>query len=292
MINSIKHTRVQNFVSNRQYWQSPFLVWLPNVTDNYGYRVHPIRGDKDYHMGIDIAMPEGTVIYAAQAGTVTFADNSGGYGLVVVIDDGAGLVSKYAHCSALLVSAGQTVNAGDPIAKVGSTGSSTGNHLHMELIKDGKYLNPLFFALTNDFGELPEYGGNPGVAYDDATFQKIMDEATKHIGRAYVWGGSSPSTGFDCSGFVCWVYRVSGVYDMGRITALGIYSHCARVTDPKPGDLVFFERTYSTTSPITHVGIYVGGGKMLHCGDPIGYADLSSNYWRSHFVAYGRLPIN
>ena len=136
---------------NRQYWHSPFPVWLPHVSSNYGYRVHPIRGDKDYHMGIDIALPEGTVILSAQAGTVMFADNNGDYGLVVVIDDGAGLVSKYAHCSRLLVSTGQTVEPGTPIAEVGTTGSSTGDHLHMELIKDGKYLNPLYFALTGDF---------------------------------------------------------------------------------------------------------------------------------------------
>ena len=162
----------------------------------------------------------------------------------------------------------------------------------MELIKDGKYLNPLFFALTNDFGEMPEQSANAYPAYGDEVFQRIMAEATKYIGYPYVFGGSSPSTSFDCSGYVCWVYRESGVYDMGRIGATGIYNLCARVTHPVPGDLVFFTGTYSTTSPITHVGIYVGDGKMLHCGSPIGYADLNSNYWQSHFVSYGRLPIN
>ena len=104
-------------------------------------------------MGVDIGLPEGTVILSGQTGTVTFADNNGGYGLLVVIDDGAGLVSKYAHCSALLVSAGQTVQAGDAIARIGATGSVTGAHLHMEIIRNGQYLNPLYFALTNDFEE-------------------------------------------------------------------------------------------------------------------------------------------
>lgn len=128
---------------NRQYLQSPFgeTNWLPYVTSYYGYRVHPITGEKNYHKGLDIGMPEGTEILAGHGGTVTFAGNNGDYGLVVVIEDGEGLVSKYAHCSALLVSAGQTVNAGDLIAKVGNTGQSTGPHLHLEIIKDGRGRN-------------------------------------------------------------------------------------------------------------------------------------------------------
>jgi len=137
----------------RQYIESLFTVnWLPNVTSNYGYRVHPIDGTKDLHRGADIAFPEGYNILAGFTGTVTFAANNGDYGLVVVIDDGDGLVAKYAHCSELLVSEGQTVQAGHAIAKVGSTGSSTGPHLHIEVLKDGQYLNPLFFAVTNDNG--------------------------------------------------------------------------------------------------------------------------------------------
>jgi len=137
---------------NRQYVKSPFDVnWLPYVTSYYGYRVHPIDGTKDYHTGADIALPEGTDILAAQTGTVTFADNNGGYGLMVVIDGGDGLVTKYAHCSVLLVNAGQTVQAGDVIARIGSTGTSTGPHLHFEVLKNGQYLNPLYFSLTNDF---------------------------------------------------------------------------------------------------------------------------------------------
>ena len=139
---------------NRQYLDSPFPInWLPYVTSNYGYRVHPISGEKSYHTGIDIGLPEGTDILAGQAGTVTFAGENGGYGLLVVIEDETGLVSKYAHCSALLVSAGQTVERGAVIAKVGTTGNSTGPHLHMEVLKDGQYLNPLYFAITNDFIE-------------------------------------------------------------------------------------------------------------------------------------------
>ena len=136
---------------NRQYVKGPFdISWLPYVTSNYGYRVHPISGEKDYHTGADIALPEGTDILAAQTGTVTFAAENGGYGLMVIIDGGDGIVTKYAHCSVLLVNTGQTVQAGDAIARIGSTGNSTGPHLHFEVLKDGQYLNPLYFSLTND----------------------------------------------------------------------------------------------------------------------------------------------
>ena len=118
---------------NRQYLQSPFgeTNWLPYVTSYYGYRVHPITGAKDYHKAVDIAMPEGTDILAGQDGPVTTATYHSSYGNYVVLDDGEGLVSKYAHCSVLLVSVGQTVKAGDVIARVGNTGDSTGAHLHL-----------------------------------------------------------------------------------------------------------------------------------------------------------------
>jgi murein DD-endopeptidase MepM/ murein hydrolase activator NlpD len=135
---------------NRQYTSSPFdFNWLPNVTSHFGYRVHPITGARDYHMGIDIAVPIGTDILAAQDGTVTFAGVSGGYGYVVVIEDGNGLVTKYAHCSSILVSVGTEVKAGDVIAKSGDSGDSTGPHLHFEVIRNGEYLNPLFFTMTS-----------------------------------------------------------------------------------------------------------------------------------------------
>ena len=135
---------------NRQYLSNPFDVnWLPYVSSAYGYRIHPITGVKDYHKGVDIAMSAGTEIHAGHDGVVTYAGYNGSYGYLVVIEDGEGLVSKYAHCSALLVSASQKVKSGDVIALVGSTGNSTGPHLHLEVIKDGNYLNPVYFAQTN-----------------------------------------------------------------------------------------------------------------------------------------------
>lgn len=122
----------------------------------------------------------------------------------------------------------------------------------------------------------------------DETFAAIITEAEKYLGYPYVWGGYNPSTSFDCSGFVSWVINHSG-WDVGRLGAQGLYNICTRTTSPRPGDLVFFTGTYDTPG-VSHVGIYVGDGWMLHCGDPTGYANLNTSYWQSHLYAYGRLP--
>ena len=124
------------------------------------------------------------------------------------------------------------------------------------------------------------------------TFTKVKAEAEKFLGYPYVWGGSSPETSFDCSGFVSWVYNHSG-WSIGRCTAQGLYNICTPVSEDEvqPGDLVFFKGTYATYG-VSHVGIYVGNAEMLHCGDPISYADLTLPYWKQHFFAYGRLPEN
>lgn len=130
----------------------------------------------------------------------------------------------------------------------------------------------------------------PGEALTDATFRRLITEAEKYLGYPYVWGGSTPATSFDCSGFLCWVFSNSGVYPLSRTTAQGIYNQCARVSpqDAKPGDIIFFKGTYNT-SEVSHVGIYVGNGMMIHCGNPISYASVNTNYWTQHFYAYGRL---
>ena len=122
------------------------------------------------------------------------------------------------------------------------------------------------------------------------TFTKVKAEAEKFLGYPYVWGGSSPETSFDCSGFVSWVYNHSG-WSIGRCTAQGLYNICTPVSEDEvqPGDLVFFKGTYATYG-VSHVGIYMGNAEMLHCGDPISYTDLTLPYWKQHFFAYGRLP--
>ncbi len=294
---------------NRQYVKNVFGTnWLPYVTSYYGYRVHPISGGKNYHTGVDIGMPQGTEILAGHDGTVTLAGEAGGYGLCVAIEgeayEGHSLTTKYGHCSQILVSAGQEVKAGDVIAKVGSTGNSTGPHLHLEVLVDGQYMNPLYFADTGDTSErhLPEAGagggGNyfdydvPPEALADEKFAAMLAEAEKYLGYPYVWGGASPSTSFDCSGYVSWVVNHCGVgWNFGRLTADGLLGVCTPVSsaDARPGDLIFFQGTYNT-SGASHVGIYVGNGMMIHCGDPISYANINTNYWQQHFYTFGRLP--
>ena len=139
----------------------------------------------------------------------------------------------------------------------------------------GKYTNkPPAHEIPEDY-----------LAYE--TFAAILKEAEKYVGYPYVWGGSSPNTSFDCSGFVSYVYNQCG-WDFGRLGAQGLYNISARTSSPKPGDLVFFTGTYDTPG-ISHVGIYVGDGWMLHCGDPISYANLNTSYWQSHFYAYGKM---
>ena len=133
----------------------------------------------------------------------------------------------------------------------------------------------------------------PPEALEDEAFAAMLKEAEKYLGYPYVWGGSSPAASFDCSGFVSWVINHSG-WNVGRLGAQGLYNICTPVSpdNAKPGDLVFFKYTYKAPDPdgVTHCGIYVGNNKMLHCGDPISYANLTSNYWQNHFFSFARLP--
>ena len=132
--------------------------------------------------------------------------------------------------------------------------------------------------------------GNPGIEFDDESVKAIVSEAEKHIGKRYVFGANGPSN-FDCSSFVCWTYTHSGIKNMPRTTAWGIYkSYCNPISpsDAKAGDIIFFKGTYNSGSPISHVGIYVGNGYMIHAGDPIKYARIDTPYWKQHFYSFGR----
>ena len=133
----------------------------------------------------------------------------------------------------------------------------------------------------------------PPEALEDETFAAMLREAEKYLGYPYVWGGSSPSTSFDCSGYVSWVINHSG-WNVGRLGAKALCNLCTPVSaaNARPGDLVFFINTYDAPAPDapTHCGIYVGNSMMIHCGSPISYANLNSSYWQSHFYCYGRLP--
>ena len=149
-------------------------------------------------------------------------------------------------------------------------------------------------------GGLPPGGsdgsGAPGIDYTvpaealtDTEFAAIYEEAKKYVGTPYVWGGSTPETGFDCSGYVCWVYNQAG-YDVGRTTANGLWQKSQHISEAeaKPGDLVFFKGTYDTPG-MSHVGIYLGNGKMVSAGDPIKYADIHASYWQQYLAGFGRL---
>ena len=166
----------------------------------------------------------------------------------------------------------------------------------------------LYAMYMSTLGNMPElFAGNPhasqleepmlyeipeDVLAADARFAQLMEEAQKYIGYPYVWGGYNPNTSFDCSGFVCWVYTNSGVYNTGRLGATGLHGACTEVSADmaRPGDLVFFEGTMGAgVDGITHVGIYVGSNIMIHCGNPISFADLTGTYWQQHFHSFGRL---
>lgn len=138
--------------------------------------------------------------------------------------------------------------------------------------------------------EYTDYDISP-PALANPEFAAMIAEAEKYLGYPYVWGGSSPSTSFDCSGFVCWVINQSGVGSVGRTTATGLFNSCSHIPpgEAQPGDLIFFQGTYDT-SGASHVGIYVGNGMMIHCGSPIQYTSINTSYWQSHFLVYGRLP--
>ena len=282
---------------NRQCFANLFTIpWISGVTSPYGYRGHSITGEKNLHRGIDIAVPEGTPIKAAQDGRVVSAGYRGDYGLCVVLEDGKGYQSKYAHCAGIAVSAGQEVKRGDVIAAVGNTGSRTGAHLQLEVLHYGEYLIPYFFVDSGGIcyqpngmaARQPQFSDYPGAAMGDGSFAAMLAEAEKYLGNPYVWGGSSPPN-FVCSGFVSWVVNESGVGNVGRQTAQGLYNLCTPIPKEslRQGDLVFFTGTYSIADPVTHVGIYTDDGRMIHAGDPISYANIESRYWTGHFYSGG-----
>ena len=269
---------------NLQMFATPVdFNWYSSVTSYYGYRIHPISGANQLHNGMDIGAPEGTKVMAGLTGTVTTSAYNDSYGNYVVIKDSKGYELRYAHLSSRSVSAGASVTKGDEIGLVGNTGNSTGSHLHIELLKNGERLNPIFYLET---GEGTGFGGNE---YTSEAAQRLLEEAAKYLGTPYVWGGYSPS-GFDCSGFVSYCLVHSGVRNTGRLTAQGLYNICTPVSqsEAQPGDLIFFTGTYDAGEPVTHIGIYVGNGQMIHCGHPVQYTSINSPYWQSHFYGFGR----
>ncbi len=276
----------------QQFYTPLNLYWYNYVSSFYGYRLHPITKEEQFHRGIDIAVPTGTDIYASMDGIVTDTGYDADYGNYVVIEDENGYCIKYAHMDSVSVYEGQDVLHGVVIGTSGNTGTSTGSHLHIECLYNGTYYNPLFYFESGNvtlYGEAQGAGigdnAIPPDSYSDVTVQALMNEAEKYIGLPYVWGGNSPATGFDCSGFITYVYQIP------RTSAQGIYNLCGEVSpsDAKAGDLIFFSGTYDSGTAVTHVGIYCGNGVMLHCGDPIKYSSINTPYWQNHFYGFGRL---
>ena len=152
-----------------------------------------------------------------------------------------------------------------------------------DLFPDSDYIRQMLIEGYTKYDLPPE-------ALENTRFAAMIKEAEKYLGYPYVWGGSSPSTSFDCSGFVCWVINHSG-WSVGRTSAQGLYNLCTPVSrsSARPGDLVFFKGTYKTNG-VSHVGIYVGNNRMIHAGDPISYTNINTQYWQSHFFTFGRLP--
>lgn len=153
----------------------------------------------------------------------------------------------------------------------------------------------LYSTLESERPLGPGYDGGyrvPGAALSDERFAAMYAEAIKYLGYPYVWGGSNPRTSFDCSGFVCWVINQSGVGSVGRTTAQGLYNITGAISasEAKPGDIIYFQGTYRTSDTVTHVGIYLGEGQMIHAGNPINISSIHTSYWTSHFYAFGRLP--
>ena len=167
------------------------------------------------------------------------------------------------------------------------------NLSHYEILLASKgNMERVFGTGSGNLSEIvdnPDFS-NPGLEFNEESVKRIVHEAEKHIGKRYVFGANGPNN-FDCSSFVCWVYTHSGIKNMPRTTAWGIYKNYCNPISPseaKPGDIIFFKGTYNSGSPISHVGIYVGGGYMIHAGDPIRYAKIDTPYWREHFYGYGR----
>ena len=278
---------------NRQNFGNPFsFSWLSYVSGQYGYRLNE-QGEKELHRGIDLKLPQNTSILAIQDGVISEISSDMMLGNYIVMEDNKAYQSKYAGWERCNVSVGQEVKKGEEIA------FTSDKYFHLEVTHNGQYLNPMYFVENGDDGKgalpgteggivIPEY---PGSAMGDGSFGALITEAEKYLGYPYVWGGSNPNTSFDCSGFVCWVYTQSGVHNLPRTTAQGIYNQCTPVSteNAQPGDLIFFTGTYDSANPVSHIGIYIGNNLMLHAGDPISYANINSNYWQKHLYGFGRL---
>jgi len=273
----------------QQFYTPLDLDWMSFISSYYGYRIDAISGQEQFHRGLDISVPEGTLVYAATTGMIDETGYDDHYGNYIVIKNADGFEVRYAHLGSISVIQGQEIRHGIMIGKTGRSGSANGSKLHIECLFNGEFFNPLFY-FKNGNGSI--YGEDHGDYPSDAV-AALFEEAEKYLNYPYVWGGSSPATGFDCSGFVSYVVSHSGFYNIPRMTAQGLFNKCKKVSpqNARAGDLIFFTGTYNSGNPVSHVGIYAGNGQMIHCGDPIKYTSINTPYWQEHFFSYGRLPV-
>ncbi len=275
----------------QQFYTPLDLDWMSLISSYYGYRIDQESGAEQFHRGLDISVPEGSLVYAGTSGVINETGYDDHYGNFIVIKNDDGYEVRYAHLESVSVGTGQQVRHGQLIGKTGRSGTTTGSKLHIECLVGGDYFNPLFY-FQNGNGSI--YGDTDHFEYPSSDVAALFAEAERYLNYPYVWGGSNPSTSFDCSGFVSYVVTHSGFYDLPRTSAQGIFNKCTPVSaaNARPGDLIFFTGTYNSGNPVSHVGIYAGNGQMIHCGDPIKYTSINTPYWQNHFYSYGRLPVN
>ncbi|WP_313568257.1 CD1108 family mobile element protein [Acetoanaerobium noterae] len=279
--------------------------WKLEVIKKFGYSINPDTNQKEYYNAMDIILEDGKV-YAVVDGTVYFGSDE--FGQYLEILTYAGNKVRYSNLTSFTVLEGQEVKAGAEISSLANT-TTVDSFLRLQLInKENNFLDPYFYLISNtdklsdayivDFSQNNGYNNNPNYDFpSDVDFESyedwvkaLLEEAKKHLGKRYVFGSNGPNT-FDCSSFVTWTFTHSGVKNMPRTTAQGIYNSTERISkeELRPGDIVFFTGTYDAGRPVTHVGIYVGDGTMIHAGDPVQYANLNSNYWKDHYYGAGRV---
>ena len=268
---------------NLQMFGKPVdFKWFNRVTAYYGYRVDPVSGNVENHNGIDIFTFSGTEVLSGLDGTVSEAGWNDSYGNYVFLTDSHGYEVRYANLASVTVSAGSPVAIGDVIGTAGSD-YFMDSHLHLELLYHGERMNPVFYFEAGE-AAYPDIPVNSSGAVG-----ALLSEALSHLGTPYVWGGYDPS-GFDCSGFVSWCLVHSGARNTGRLTAQELYDICTPISEAEamPGDLIFFTGTYDSEGPVSHIGIYLGNGQMVHSGHPNQVASIYTPYWISHFYGFGR----
>lgn len=286
-------------------YDSPFenFDWSANIKEPYGYSWNKDSKEIYETDGLLIDTGSGRNVRSQITGKVIKVDNK--KGLVAVQSEGT-VTFEYSNLKNILVTKDQVIRKGDVVGQTSESGlrlrafNEKLLELNPQIIMYSETLKS--FMHTADITTMntgTSLSGNnqlnqnmAGKSYDDIDVQNLFNIAKKYIGYPYVFGGASPSTSFDCSGFIYWVYKEAGLKNWGRTTANEMYyKHSAPISEAeaRPGDLIFFKNTYNAGVPFTHVGIYAGDGTMLHAGSPIGFASYKTSYWQSHEPTFGRL---